>query len=177
VSEPSAGARAVVAYEIEDVVLIESSCNVDRDFNPAMLLTEAAFAHRVSVDSEVLALTKTPVAEGGVLHVIRYFLTTEVRLVKPGKKPDVADAQDEDFMATLNFVFAIDYRCSKEAVEDRDAIGAFSSNAQFHAWPFIREEVHAMCGRLRIPRLTIPMLKPIPRNIGGGHSAPPASHK
>jgi hypothetical protein len=169
VSEPSAGARAVVDYEIEDVILIESTCKVDRDFNPMMLLSETAFAHRVSVDSEVLAQTKTPVSEGESFHLIRYFLTTEVRLVKPGKKPDEESPKEDDFMATLNFVFAIDYRCSKEATEDREAIGAFSSNAQFHAWPFIREEIHAMCGRLRIPRLTIPMLKPIPMRDGSGH--------
>jgi hypothetical protein len=63
----------------------------------------------------------------------------------------------------------INYRCAAEALLVRDAIGAFSTNAQFHAWPFVREEIHAMCGRLRIPRLTIPMLKPAPLNDASGN--------
>lgn len=176
-SGETAGARAVVAYEIDDVILIESACKVDRDFNPTMLISEAAFAHRVSVDLEMLAQTRTPVPDGEVSHLIRYFLMTEVRLVKPGKKPDEEAPKEDDFLATLNFVFAIDYRCSKEAMEDREAIGAFSSNAQFHAWPFIREEVHAMCGRLRIPRLTIPMLKPILMEDGRHMNALPRPQK
>jgi hypothetical protein len=160
VSQPSPGARAVGAYEIEDVVLIESACKVDRDFNPTMHIKEAQFAHRFSIGHEVLSQTRTPIAEGEAYHLIRYFLTTEVHLLKPDVKPKESPTAD-DFMASLSFVFAIDYRCTKEDMGDVDAIGAFSTNAQFHAWPFVREEIHTMCGRLRIPRLTIPMLKPV----------------
>lgn len=167
-SNPSAGARAVVAYEIDDVVLIESACKVGRDFNPTMLLSEARFAHRIAIDQEVMSQTRTPVPAGEPFHLIRYFLRTEVYLLKPGVEPKEPPTADE-FMASLNFVFAIDYRCTKQDMEDRDAIGAFSANAQFHAWPFVREEIHAMCGRLRIPRLTIPMLKPVPMDDASGN--------
>jgi hypothetical protein len=160
VSKPSAGARAVVAYEIDDVVLIECACKVDRGFNPTMLISEAQFAHRVSMDHEVMSQTRTPVGNGESFHLVRYFLSTEVHLLKPDAKPKESPTAD-DFMASLNFVFGIDYRCTKEDMGDPEAIGAFSANAQFHAWPFVREEIHAMCGRLRIPRLTIPMLKPV----------------
>jgi hypothetical protein len=169
VNTPSAGARAVTAHEIEDVVLIESACKVHREFNPTMVINDVAFAHRISIGEEVVTQTRTPVSEGEVYSLVRYFLNAEVRLLKPGAKPNPEAPSEDDFMASLNFVFAVDYRCAAEALLDRDAIGAFSTNAQFHAWPFVREEIHAMCGRLRIPRLTIPMLKPAPLNDASGN--------
>ncbi|HTF45251.1 MAG TPA: hypothetical protein VK641_15195 [Terriglobales bacterium] len=170
-SDPSPGARAVVAYEIEDVVLIECGAKLARDFNPTMFIKNVQFAHRTWIDGEVLSQDRVPVADGEQYHLLRYFLSTEVHLLKPDVIPK-EEPTAEDFMASFNFVFAIDYRCAKEATADLEAIGSFTANAQFHAWPFVREEIHTMCGRLRIPRLTIPMLKLTPVADSAGYSGP-----
>lgn len=160
-SDKSPGTRAVETFQIEDVFLVASECWVARDFNNQAPVEEFAVGHSTGVDKEVLIQVRTPVTGGPDLYVLRYFVNAEVQLLKPGIQPaaDVA-AVRENILATLKFTLAADYRCPKEAIEDKEAIGAFSRNAHFHAWPYFREEVHAMCCRLRVHRVTLPMLKP-----------------
>ena len=170
-TEGAHGARAVAAFEIDDVALIESECKVARDFNPSEPWgDQAVFAHRVNVEPNVLVQMRT--APGvDPFNVVRYFFNIQVRLLKSQLQPptDPESVAEDQILATLRFLLAIDYRAGNLS-SDPDATGAFSHNAQFHAWPYVREEIHAMCSRLRIPRLTVPMLKTQQRPDGVGHS-------
>jgi hypothetical protein len=159
VNEPSPGARAVNSYQIEDVFLVSTNCWVHRDFNNQALMPTFAFGVASSVDQEALVQERTPLAGGEPFAVLRYYVNAEVRLLKPDATAEQVE-DDESVMAELKFTFAADYRCSKNDLKDTDAIASFSRNAQFHAWPYVRETVHAMCSRLRLPRATLQMLKP-----------------
>ena len=175
-SEKSPGARAVSTFQIEDVFLVASDCWVVRDFNSTAQVAEFAFGQSTGVDNEALVQVRTPTNGGDDLYILRYFVNAEVQLLKPGKKPDKdAVASREDFLAVLKFTVATDYRCPKEAIEDKDAIGAFSRNAHFHAWPYLREEIHSMCCRLRVPRVTLPMLRPDQLGSSTDHKSVPKS--
>jgi hypothetical protein len=169
VSDKSPAARAQAALEIDDVLLIESECKVARDFQPTMQWKDvASFAHRMSVDNNVMFQTRTPVgSDVAPFHIVRYFFEIEVRLVKPDIEPlpPVEALEEGQIQARLRFLLAIDYRAS-EPFADLEALGAFSSNAQFQVWPYVREEIHAACIRLRIPQLTLPMMKPIQHSDG-----------
>jgi hypothetical protein len=160
VSAPSPGARAVAAYKIEDVFLVAAECWVSRDNNQGAQPTEITYGHFSSVDETVMHLERTSILDGKKLYILRYFVIADVRLLKPGVSVENRDPTQEELLAGIKLTFATDYSCSPEALQDTDALGAFSRNAQFHAWPYIREEVSAFCGRLRIPRVMLPMLKP-----------------
>ena len=159
-SSPSPGARAVAAYKIEDVFLVAADCSVSRDNNQNAVSTDISYGHHSTVDKTVLRQLRTSVTDGSKLNVIRYFITTEVRLLKPGVSAENREPVEDEFLACIKVTFAADYSCPQEALEDAEAIGSFSRNAQFHAWPYIREEVSAFCGRLRVPRVMLPMWKP-----------------
>lgn len=159
-SRQSPGARAVATYKIQDIFLVATECSVSRDFNQNGAVPEIAFGHQSSVDNSVLKQLRTSLTDGSHLNIIRYFITTEVRLLRPGMPVEKREPTDDEFLARLRVTFAADYSCPEEASNDTEAIGSFSRNAQFHAWPYIREEISALCGRLRIPRVILPMWKP-----------------
>lgn len=158
---PGPGARAVSSYEIADVFLIESHCSVDREFAQTQQFPEVIYGHHAGLDPEVLMQTRTVAGTGAPIYVVRYFIKATVQLLKPGiQLVDGQEPEEQDFISTIRLVFAADYTCPADAFTDKDAISAFGRNAFFHAWPHVREEVHAACSRLRIPRITLPMLKP-----------------
>ena len=174
-TEQSPGARGVTAFELEDVVLLESDCRVAKDFNPQTSWSEmATFVQRVSVAPEVMVQTRQGLQEGSTpFNVVRYLFNVEVRLLKPevNPLPEPENLVEDQIQATLKFLLAIDYRSKDDdQIKDPNVIGSFSTNAQFHVWPYMREEIHAMCGRLRIPRLTLPMLRTQPTRDGSGHT-------
>ena len=155
----SPGARAVRDFEIDDVFLVESDCKVARDHNPTVLITEFAYSHQVGADQEVMVQIRVPASGGDAYTVLRYRVRAQVRLLKPGIPTNKPDIGDDDFQATMNILLAVDYRVPSDAAKDLEAVGAFSKNAVFHAWPYLREEIHSACSRLRIPRVTIPMFR------------------
>jgi hypothetical protein len=150
----------VDAYEIQDVFLIRSECWVSRDFNQTEPFAVFTYGHQSGIEKEVLRQERKPTDGSEPFHVLRYLVRAEVRLLKPGVQPGETGPTDDDCLALMRFTVAADYRCPKESLEDKDAIGAFSRNAHFHAWPYLREEVQNACSRLRIPRITLPVLRP-----------------
>jgi len=168
VSEESPGARAVKAYEVEDVFLLDLECSVSHDFNPLEQLPPITYKHSISLDQKVLIQTRTEPDGSNQVAVVRYFINSEVIVLKPGSEshehsdqPIPKDAR----MASMKFTLATDYMCPMNLAHDQDAILAFGRNAMFHAWPYVRETVHLSCEKLRIPRITIGMFKPDPKPI------------
>jgi hypothetical protein len=170
-SEPSPGQRAVAAFEIDDVFLVGSECQVDPQFNQTELITEVTFQHRVGLEPTIYGQTRVPNDENEApIHIIRYIVMGEVRFLREGVAASTEEVADSDVFARIKLRFAADYRCPKELTEDQDAIGAFGKNALFHVWSYWRESVHEHTARMRLPRVTIPMMKP--RLASGEDSAP-----
>jgi hypothetical protein len=95
---------------------------------------------------------------------VRYFVRGDVEVAKPGIEVSgdadgKVEIREEDRLAIMSFVFAVDYRCTAEQPPDADALSAFAQNAAFHAWPYWRESVHAVCARMRLPTMTVPMFR------------------
>lgn len=159
-NEKSPGARAVDACEIQDAFVIRSECWVSRDYNQSAVPSAFTFGQQSGIEGEALAQERTPVDGKPSFHVLRYFVDAEIRLLKQGVNVEDREPVEDDFLAVLKFTLAVDYRCPQSFLGDKDAIGSFGRNAHFHAWPYLREEVHAACARMRLPRITLPMLKP-----------------
>lgn len=155
----SPGSRAVAAYELEDIFLVESRCEVNRDFNPTQVATEVGVQHRVTVDKSVLLQARSPVGGGEDIFVIRYLVAGELRSLMPDVPIDKVELSPSELMATIRLTFAADYRCSKEDFSDKDAIASFVRNVVFHVWPYWREAVSDFGARMRLPRTMVPMLK------------------
>jgi hypothetical protein len=158
----SPGERAISSCELDDVFLVSSNCWVVRDCNPAGVIPNLTYGQETGVEGEVVSQVRTVVDSGASLHVLRYFVKVELKLLKPGVEIPAEQPSDDDLLAVLAFVVAADYRCPKELVEDRESVGAFARNVHHHCWPYLREHVHAACERMRLPRITLPMLKPTP---------------
>jgi hypothetical protein len=160
VTDPNPGQRAVAAYQIEDVFVIKLDCHVYPEFNPTEAWGQIAFNHRASVDKNMLVQTRKMVGGGEDQTIVRYFVNSEVGLLKADTSIEKKEYAEEDYVASIHISVAADYSCSLEASKDADAMAAFSRNAVFNVWPYLREIIHAACDRLRIPRLTIEMFKP-----------------
>lgn len=163
----SPGAQAVADLEIDDVFLLSSTCFVDKSFNPTEPRDSGLYAHRIGVGSEAVLQTRTPVDESqDTIYLIRYIVRGEIYFLKKDANAnrDMTEIPDEDTFGRIMLEFAADYRCSKEHHERQECIGAFGRNAIFHVWPFWREGVADVGSRMRLPRITVPMLKPKPQS-------------
>jgi hypothetical protein len=162
VSDPKPlGAQAIDALEIEDVFLVEVTSSVNRDFNQTdHSFSELHAMQRYLVESQVLKQLRAPQdAPDKNFLIIRYFFRGDVVLAKPSYQITGEEIPEESRLASLNFVFALDYRCEIAAEPSSDMLGAFSRNVVYHAWPYWRAATHAECVRLRIPPITVPMMK------------------
>lgn len=161
-STPSPGARAVNAFEIDDIFVVSSRADVAHDFNQtdrkqAMLQA----MQRFSVDEKVLSQLRAPDGfPDQQFLVVRYFVKAEIYIAFPGSEQLTPEQIEGNRLATFEFLFAVDYRCDYKEPPPPESLGAFAKNVVFHMWPYWREAVHAECARMRIPAITIPMLKP-----------------
>jgi hypothetical protein len=159
----SPGARAVSALEISDIFVVASNCRIAFDFNQTELIPRVAYQHRISPQNEVIGQTRKEIDSGTEINVIRYLIDGGLRILRPGVEPpdsSTADVDEDKILAEIVVKIAVDYICPKEMFQDRDAIGAFSKNAIFHAWPYWRSMIHSYSEQMRLPRITLPMFRP-----------------
>jgi hypothetical protein len=165
---PSPGQRAVADLEIDDVFLIGADCQVDPQFNQTELFENVVFQHRVGLGPTIYGQSRVPLESSDPeLHIVRFVVTGEVRILRRNAKHDSEEVVESDVLATIKLEYAADYRCSRSLIDDQGAIKAFGRNAVFHVWPYLREGIHDCAARMRLPRITVPMLKPAGSNAAG----------
>ena len=161
-TDQSPGARSVSALEISDVFLVESHCRVARDFNQMEPMPRITFQHRLAPENEGIAQVRKDVDSDQEINIIRYFIGGELRVLRANASTDV-DSPDQvkadDVLAEIVVKLAADYICPKVLLQDEAAIGSFAKNAVFHAWPYWRSIIHSFCDQMRLPRVTLPMLR------------------
>jgi hypothetical protein len=163
--------------ELEDIFLVSSECKVAREYNQSdrsqlNLIT----VQRMSIEEQLFAQTRIPAgAPEQRIQLLRFFAVGEAQIAKPGfKVPEgvgLTEAtsasvpmnpswlKEGDMLASMRYVFAADYRCTDGKIPVAEALGAFVNNVVFHVWPYWREAVHADCARMRLPPVTVPMLR------------------
>jgi hypothetical protein len=158
-STPSPGARAVSALEISDVFLVESRCYIARDFNPMEQNPRLTFQHKISPEKNVLVQIRKEAHSDEELNVVRYFIDGGFRVLRPNVAADQGHAAQADVLAEIIVKMAVDYLCPRDFFDDQAAMGAFSKNAVFHSWSYWRTIIHSLSDHMRLPRLTLPMLR------------------
>lgn len=157
----SPGARAVAAFELEDVFVIAEQSALDRDYNPTQPMPEVAFQHRLLLQTQFLSQKRIPTdAPDESIQIVRYYAIGDLRLLKNPTASEESAAAEQDAICTLSVTFAADYRSSLADLTDKAAMAAFGKNVLFHVWPFWRERVSELASRMRLPRLMIPMRRP-----------------
>jgi hypothetical protein len=161
VSEPSPRDRATSAFDIDDIFLIAEEASVVHEFNqsdrrPQEILT----LQRVRVEEKVLVQSRVPLNDPESAFLIARFLVVgEVYIGKPGIQPSDDGIKTEDQVARMIHTFAADYRVKDKQMPDQEALGSFITNVIYHVWPYWREAVHSQVARMRLPAITIPMMK------------------
>ena len=162
-SPESPGARAVALYELEDIFLIECQCHSDSEFNPTQVIPVMPVQQQLQVGKSVLLQRRSPVDGSADILIVRYLVSGRLALNNPG---DSAQRGSDDTkprpFAELALTFAADYRCPGGEFPKADEIGAFRRNVALHVWPYVREAVSDFASRMRLPRVTVPMMKPNP---------------
>ncbi len=144
--------------EIDDVFLVESSCRGNRLVNQLQGPVDVTCQFRLNIDHTGSTFKRMPVDDKLVpIFIVRYFITGEMRILNPGVVADEETEVTEDqILARISLTFGVDYRCPESLLSDNEALSAYTKNAAWHVWPFWREAVHEMVGRMRL----VPMLKP-----------------
>lgn len=65
--------------------------------------------------------------------------------------------------ATYHLVYELD---GEEAVAEDDLVHFSSANGAYHSWPFVRELLHGMTGRMGFPPYTLPVMSFLPPQRG-----------
>jgi hypothetical protein len=152
----------VGALEIEDIFLVSEIASVSRELNPSdRRATAIPTLQRVRVEEQVFGQLRVPVndAESKGFLIARFFVVCELFIAKQGVKPVEGEFKEEDQVAKIEHTFAADYRVANNEMPDGDALGAFIPNVVYHVWPYWREAVHEQTARMRLPTITIPMMK------------------
>jgi hypothetical protein len=159
VSDPSPHERALAAFELDDVFIAELRCRVAHDFNQNQPFASIRYLHRFEPRNEGI-VQRRKTADGSVEQFIfRYLVQAGVRLIKPGVPADRKEFTDEDVLAEIEGLVAVDYSSSRDIQGDLEAISAFGPNVLFHAWPYWRAAVTAIASDMRLPRIVLPMLR------------------
>ena len=158
-SEKNAHDRALQAFELDDIFIVELTCKIARDFNQAGSLPEVGMQHRFEPENSGLIQTRQEMPSGKEVMIFRYYVDGNVRVLIPDVPANKTDVASEDLLAEIAGVIAVDYRTNRDLREDVEAIGAFGANVVFHAWPYWRAAVLCRAAELRLPRIVLPMMR------------------
>lgn len=152
-------ASVIKALKIRAIYVRSSTVEMHDDFEPTIpginlevQLRHAASAHRVM----------GPIA--GAVEVLigmdlefaaRFVLRDPAQLVRgDGSEPIVEPVVACQLAATFSAVYA----CDKDNVPDEASLAAFASvNGVHNVWPFWREYLHSLSGRVGLAPVTLPL--------------------
>lgn len=98
---------------------------------------------------------------GSDIHILARH-KVHVTLPQGESAQESGDKSGADIQEVLDFnaTWDLTYVFSGEA-PDGDVLGIFASqNATYNSWPYMRELLDSMCGRMSRPRLVAPLFKP-----------------
>lgn len=158
-TNPSAHQRALDAFELDDIFVVELTCKIARDFNQTANFSVFRMQHRFEPLNTGVVQTRKQLATEQDTMVFRYYVEGEVRVIKPEVPEEKTEFDEDDILASIGAIIAVDYLSTKDLREDLDAIGAFGSNVVFHAYPYWRSAVICRAAELRLPRIVLPMMR------------------
>ena len=149
----------MAALEIVDVFIVDLNCRVVRDLNSQAQLPIINSQYSFQIEPAGMIQHRTVTDTQERIHIFRYFIKAGLRVLKPEASTEKPTLENTDLLSEIYATLAVDYSCPGDFDKDAEAVAAFTANAQFHAWPYWREIVHSHLSLMRLPRVTLPMMK------------------
>jgi hypothetical protein len=148
--------RAQKALSIHDAYICEAHAWADRSYNPTIPITQPL---TIQIKVEPAGNVDVAQVDGGesFSHIVRYFIETGVRMIKPGVEKIPAETKRDDLIGEITAIFVLRYAWQPKEPPTQGLLAAFADNAVHHMWPYWREFLQASSARLRLPPVVLPM--------------------
>lgn len=153
--------KAISCLAVSDVYLFETRAFVQKGYDPKLggqsLIAQTRFApERVDeIDAELSVEQKTK-----NIKLIRIHLGAGLRFVAAGLSEEIQSNPAElekHVKAEIKASFIAEYQLTCDNLE-REAVEEFAKvNAGYNVWPYWREYVQNMCGRMHLPIAILPL--------------------
>jgi len=148
--------EAIKKMELLDIYLNESKLTRDKDFDsgaPAQTLRQQ---NKLAVKADILGTEDNPDDKSGLLRAL---VTVGLRFVSSPDQNDDKANEKPVVRAEIEATFCALYRYSEEMTDDEIA-EFLRFNAVHNVWPFWREHALRVSAESKLPRPSIPLMKP-----------------
>lgn len=156
--------KAAKALAIQNVLQRTCSALLSPDYWPSPeddRQMEVQYKH-VVLRSEILERIATDQED----YLFRVFVDLGVRWcdsapedTKDSQKNPSEEGRGNSCLGTIEASYVAEYKLSDKDI-DSSALDEFAlNNASYHIWPYFREYVSSQCGRMDVPRITMPMVQ------------------
>lgn len=155
-------ARAIEALAIQDVYLHALRLEPADEFEPRAHAQGSVNFAWGARNADVLEVVNDANGELAV-RFWRVYFETKCRILKIVAEDlkDGAQPKDEDVLCVIEATFIADYLMTSNV--DEEALQEFASkNVSYHVWPYWRELLHDVAGRMRLPTITLPFHRVAP---------------
>lgn len=151
--------KVIEHVELVDIYLNDGSVTRDKNFDQGAVPADLQQQSKLSVSADILA------GDAGEAEVflLRALVTAGVRFVaKPESRENMEEGSDTPgsaVLAEIEATFCALYRY-KEDLSDDELNEFLSFNAIHNVWPFWREHALRVAAEAKLPRPTVPLMKP-----------------
>ena len=152
--------RAVDALQLVDISLSKVTSTLADNVFPSISIP-------ASVRFELKrprTVTIQPFESNSATRRIQFHVESAIRLFRPGEG-DLSKIDEKDRMELLIATIEADFIATYDEGEAAEplpeaAISAFGTqNVPFNIWPYWREIVHALCSRMGLPKVVLPLYR------------------
>ena len=158
--------KAQRALAIQDVYVCDASAWADRENDPGVMTQNLNAQFKISPTNQCQLVQVEPPVEG-MKFIVRYFIGTGLRILKPGIDANRTDIPREELVADIEATFIVRYVVASDDAPTQEMLEAFNDNAVHHIWPYWREFLQATTVRLRVPPVILPMRVVAPNSVTG----------
>lgn len=148
--------EAIKKMELLDIYLNEGRLARDKNFDSGTPLQEIRQQNKLSVTADILGTEKDAEERGGLLRAL---VTVGLRFVPNFDESIEESGRALTVHAEVEATFCAVYRYSEKMTDDEIA-EFLRFNAVHNVWPFWREHVLRVSAEAKLPRPSIPLMKP-----------------
>lgn len=147
---------AISKSELLDIYLSESKITRDNNFVLDVDLKDIKQQNRREAQVEVLELDKNKATpETTTPYLLKCIISFGSRFIKENTQQE----NQQQVLAELEASFCAVYQCT-EQLSDDELKEFVSFNVVHNVWPFWREHAFRLAAEAKLPRPTIPLLRP-----------------
>lgn len=151
--------KVIECTSIRDVYMEGGMSSFENKFDPKVGVQKLSVQYKIGADRyDVMDVGEEDERE----TILRVHVTAGVRFVGD-ETEDEHENKLEDLGARIKAEivanFVAEYSLNDKELS-KEALSEFSvRNASFHVWPYWREYLHSMTGRMRLPEVVLPMFQ------------------